>query len=282
MTPHIFDIPLRACVSSTVPNLLFAGRNISATHIAFASTRVMATCAAIGQGVGTAAAYAVEQNIGTERLAADAAAMHEIQQRLLRADAYLIGRVNEDSTDIARDAAVSASSQQPEGAAVNVVSGQTRAVHGEWGARPDRANPGTHRWMSEPAASLPAWLEFRWAEPQRPGEIQLIFDSGLHRPLTLTHSDAYVERMVWGAPQTETVRDYMIEGRCGGEWQQLIEVTGNYQRRRTHSIDLEPECALDAVRVTVTATNGLDHARVCEVRVYVEDDAFSNVSNSAS
>ena len=39
--------------------MLFAGRNISATHIGFASTRVMATCFAIGQGVGTAAAYSV-------------------------------------------------------------------------------------------------------------------------------------------------------------------------------------------------------------------------------
>src|SRR5690606_12496115 len=54
--PHVFDIPLRSCVSAGVDNLMFAGRNISATHVAFASTRVMATCAVIGQGVGTAAA----------------------------------------------------------------------------------------------------------------------------------------------------------------------------------------------------------------------------------
>ena len=26
--------------------------------------------------------------------------------------------------------------------------------------------------------------------------------------------------------------------------------------------------AIDALRVTVTATNGIDHARICEVRVY--------------
>lgn len=40
---------------------MFAGRNISVTHIAFSSTRVMATCSAIGEGVGTFAALAVNQ-----------------------------------------------------------------------------------------------------------------------------------------------------------------------------------------------------------------------------
>ncbi|MFO0955890.1 MAG: FAD-dependent oxidoreductase [Isosphaeraceae bacterium] len=39
-----------------MPNLMMAGRNIAATHVAFTSTRVMATCAVIGQAAGTAAA----------------------------------------------------------------------------------------------------------------------------------------------------------------------------------------------------------------------------------
>jgi hypothetical protein len=50
------------CAAACPPdprNLMFAGRNLSATHIAFASTRVMATCAVVGQGVGTAAALAL-------------------------------------------------------------------------------------------------------------------------------------------------------------------------------------------------------------------------------
>ena len=47
--------------AGTSPNLMMAGRNISATHAAFTSTRVMATCAAIGQAVGTAAAQCVRE-----------------------------------------------------------------------------------------------------------------------------------------------------------------------------------------------------------------------------
>ncbi|MCA9051193.1 MAG: FAD-dependent oxidoreductase, partial [Planctomycetaceae bacterium] len=61
--PHLYDIPLSSCVARDIRNLMFAGRNISATHVAFSSARVMATCAVIGQGVGTAAALAVRQSV---------------------------------------------------------------------------------------------------------------------------------------------------------------------------------------------------------------------------
>ena len=39
-------------------------------------------------------------------------------------------------------------------------------------------------------------------------------------------------------PQPETVRDYVVEGRASpkGAWRVLCNVTGNYQRRRVHSL----------------------------------------------
>jgi hypothetical protein len=264
--PYLYDIPLRACVSRNVPNLMFAGRNISATHIAFASTRVMATCAVMGQGVGTAAAFSIRQKCQPSELHLRKDLLKQIQQQLLRDDCFLIGRINEDPHDLARTAAVSASSEQPLGKAREVLSGQTRSVHGELGAVPARANPGTHRWMSDPSRGLPAWIELSWPKPIRPSEIQLIFDSGLHRPLTLTHSDGFSAKMKWGQAQPETARDYNIEGFQNGKWEKLIEVTQNYQRRRVHS--LESSSPLDAIRITVLTTHGLDHARICEVRVY--------------
>ena len=265
-SPYLYGIPLRSCVSRNMRNLMFAGRNISATHLGFSSTRVMATCAVIGQGVGTAAAVAVSQRLAPADLATDDDAMGAVQQRLLRDDAYLIGCVNADTEDIARGARATASSEQDGSDAAQVLSGQTRAVHGEWGAHPDHARPGPHRWMSDPAAGLPAWLELRWEKPVTPATVQLVFDTGLHRVLTLSHSDAYVDRMQWGVPQSECVRDYTIEGEVGGAWQPLVEIEGNYQRRVVHTLDDTP--AVDALRITVTATNGIDHARICEVRVY--------------
>lgn len=50
-----YNIPFRCLYSKNIDNLMMAGRDISATHIALGSTRVMATCGAMGQAVGTAA-----------------------------------------------------------------------------------------------------------------------------------------------------------------------------------------------------------------------------------
>jgi len=270
--PHFYDIPLRACIAREIDNLMFAGRDISATHVAFASTRVMATCGAVGQGVGTAAALAVRLGRTPADLADDPEAVSRLQQQLLRDDCYLIGIANEDPHDLARQATVVASSQVRGGEARNVISGQTRSVHGPRGAPPDRARPGSHRWMSDPAAGLPALLELHWDRPVLPRWVQLVFDTGLHRHLTLTHHDAYCASMIWGRPQPETVRDYSIQALVDGGWRPLIQVTDNYLRRREHVVDSPPETT--ALRITVRATNGLDHARICEVRVYENDRAM--------
>ncbi len=62
--PPLYGIPLRACYSRNVPNLLTAGRLISATHLAHSSSRVMRTGGAIGQGVGYAAALCCRYRCG--------------------------------------------------------------------------------------------------------------------------------------------------------------------------------------------------------------------------
>jgi hypothetical protein len=271
--PHLYDIPLRSCVSRDVDNLMFAGRNISATHVGFSSTRVMATCAVIGQGVGTAAAFGALHGHAATELSSDAKAMHAIQQRLLRDDAFLIGCANSDDTDVAGKATISASSECSGGEATNVVSGQTRSVHGEGGAAPDVANPGSHRWMSDAAEGFPAWLELRWSAAVEVARIQLVFDTGLHRVLTLSHSDAYVDRMEYGCAQPETVRTYHLEAEVSGQWQSLAHVTDNYQRLNIHDFDSPP--TIDALRLTAEATHGLDHARLCEIRVCEQIDDWS-------
>ena len=54
-----YGLPYRALYSKNIENLMFAGRNISVTHVALSSTRVMATCALLGQAMGTGAAIAL-------------------------------------------------------------------------------------------------------------------------------------------------------------------------------------------------------------------------------
>ena len=121
--------------------------------------------------------------------------------------------------------------------------------------------------MSDPSQPLPQWLELTWPQPVVASNVQLIFDTGLHRPLTFSLANAYTALMKWGQPQPETVRDYTIERLVNGQWQTVAAVVGNYQRRRTHPLD---DRAFSGLRIAVTATNGIDHARICEVRVEVE------------
>jgi hypothetical protein len=262
--PFLYDIPLRSCVSRAIENLMFAGRNISATHIAFASTRVMATCAAVGQGVGTTAAYALFNGILPNKLAESPAAITEIQQQLLEDDAFLIGCERNESRDFSSRARVTASSEQSRGQAKNVITGPTRAVHGERGVVSERTAAGTHRWMSDPAKGLPAWIQLEWPETIRVSQVQLIFDTGMHRVLTMSLADAYTRIMHWGRPQEETVSDYFVEARSDGKWKRVASVKSNYQRRNL--VPLDP-LSCDAIKITIESTAGIDHARVCEIRV---------------
>lgn len=55
-----YTIPLRSLIARDVEGLLMAGKCISATHEAIASTRVIPICMGQGQAVGTAAALAVK------------------------------------------------------------------------------------------------------------------------------------------------------------------------------------------------------------------------------
>ncbi|MDQ6421214.1 FAD-dependent oxidoreductase [Paenibacillus sp. LHD-117] len=100
----IYHVPFRSLYSRNVSNLMMAGRNISATHIAFGTTRVMATCAVIGEAAGTGAALSTSQGKKPRELD-----WRELQQQLLKQDASLIGVRNEDGKDRALEADVRAS-----------------------------------------------------------------------------------------------------------------------------------------------------------------------------
>src|SRR5256885_17032659 len=66
-----YNIPLRSLYSRNIKNLMMAGRNISATHVAFTSARVMATCSVIGQATGTAAAMCARLGLTPRQLQQD-------------------------------------------------------------------------------------------------------------------------------------------------------------------------------------------------------------------
>jgi hypothetical protein len=109
-----FTLPLRAFYCKDIQNLWMAGRNISVTHVAMGATRVQQIHANQGQAVGTAAAYAIRCGL-TPRQAANPEDSHikNIQQQILREDMSVLGLVNQDPLDLARNAKVSATSDAP-------------------------------------------------------------------------------------------------------------------------------------------------------------------------
>jgi len=254
--PHLYSIPLRCYHSRNVANLFFAGRNISATHVAFASTRVMKTCAVGGQAIGTAAALWLRASNDSDIAALSTPEnIRALQQALLRDDAFLPGLLNEDQTDLARTAVVQASSEISEAPARNVIDGVTRdlrATFGPWSS--DRV----HRWES---ANLPASLTLTLAVPAVVREVHLTFDTGFDRELCLSASDSLTEKLVRG-PQPETVKHYRISL----DGKQSVEETNNYLRKRVHRLT-EPT-PVRALTVDVLGTHGAAAARVFEVRIY--------------
>lgn len=106
----VFEIPFRSLYSVNVENMFMAGRDFSATHVAFGAARVMATCSAMGEAVGTAATLCLAEGVSPRELADKH--IGQLQQILLRQDANLIGIANQDPDDVARQASVTASSWQ--------------------------------------------------------------------------------------------------------------------------------------------------------------------------
>lgn len=87
----VYEIPYRCMFSRNIENLFFAGRIISASHLAFGSTRVMMTCAHGGQAVGMAASLCIKERCLPAELL-DACRLHVLQQQLLRSGQFIPGR----------------------------------------------------------------------------------------------------------------------------------------------------------------------------------------------
>ena len=253
-TPDTYNMPLRSFYSVNVPNLFMAGRNISVSHVAFGSTRVMGTCAVAGQAVGTAAAICAHENINPQKLYDNKKLLKRYQQALLRDDQSIRNARNEDPDDRARTASVCASQEVEGSRADHVINGYVRDMPGQW----------ANRWGGTMHDSG-AWLEVSWDSPQELSQIQLTFDTGFHRELTLSEQTARKKKMTLSA-QPETVKDYTISFKNErGEFEPIVQVEGNYQRLRRHRIE---RVATSAIRIEVTATNGSAEARLYEVRCY--------------
>ncbi|MNG27934.1 hypothetical protein D3C84_1131170 [compost metagenome] len=94
-----------------------------------------------------------------------------------------------------------------------------------------------------------------------------MLDTGMHRRLTLTQEDQLHKKNEWG-PQPETLKDFRVLAYSANlveDAQHVFEIMGNYQRQVTRHVGLDQ---VSKLRVEVLSTNGLDHARIFEIRCY--------------
>lgn len=101
------------------------------------------------------------------------------------------------------------------------------------------------------------WLELDFGHEVTFDTIYLTFDTHL--------SNRRMQRAPFSNP--ECVRDYDVSVLQDDAWTSLLQVEGNYHRRRVHRL---PATRADRLRITVLATNGDGLARIYEVRVYHE------------
>ena len=248
--PSPFGIPYRCLYSNAVPNLMFAGRNISVTHSALSATRVMATCALLGQAAGTAAAIAV----CNDQLPADVYEKHlrQLQAMLMEDDCYLPGVVRPVNELTA--------------AAAMTVGGSNASVLCNGIDRPvgDEDN-GVYLNLQEP-------LEISFDCPRKISGLRLVFDSDLNRE-TLPENQVGIHHFMptnrrWNDPVScvpkTLVRDFEIQVLHDGVWQCAKQMKDNHQRLCRISVD----ATVAALRIVPKSTWGAEKAHLFAVDLY--------------
>lgn len=129
--------------------------------------------------------------------------------------------------------------------------------------RPENVIKGTNRpdkwsniWISDPEKGLPASLTLEWESPVEFNTVQLTFDTDQNKIVTLP---------LFRYP--ECVKDYTLEYFNGSSWNQIIKEEDNYMRRRVHKFD---KVKTNKLKINIMATNGVNTARIYEIRVYNE------------
>ncbi|PCJ60280.1 MAG: FAD-dependent oxidoreductase [Planctomycetota bacterium] len=203
--PSPYGIPFRCLYSSNIKNLLFAGRNISTTHMALSSTRVMATCAIIGQAVGTAAAMSIEYSLNPRELYDSK--ISALQERLLDQDCYLPGikRENKKGLSLKID-------KDPQGVLIN---GIDRGLAGE----------DNGIWIEKNDV-----IQLELDEVKQIQGIRLIHDSDFKN--TKRQPCSYPLKKNVGILPDMMIKEYQISSfsELKGEWQEILVVKNNVLR----------------------------------------------------
>ncbi|WP_299312133.1 FAD-dependent oxidoreductase [uncultured Aquimarina sp.] len=245
---EVYQFPFRSLYSKNISNLMFAGRNVSQTHIALSSSRIMATCALQGQAVGTAATICAKKNILPREVAQKH--INELQEQLMRDDVFIPKRPAKDPKDLTRKASLIFASSTSSGDVKNLINGTSRDIY-------DTIN----HWQS---AGLSAEIQMEWENPISLSNIELKCDTNVKRNIMM-RKDSRNDDLFSNHVPKEMLKSLQVEGRVNGKWEKLRELKEN----RTRLI----KCKFDAIKTTairirMTETYGAKNVKLFEVRCY--------------
>ncbi|MDU0353776.1 FAD-dependent oxidoreductase [Paraglaciecola aquimarina] len=245
---EVYQIPFRSLYSKNVPNLLFAGRNVSQTHIALASSRIMATCALMGQAVGTAGHLCVEKNVLPRKIYQSH--MNELQEQLLRDDMFIPKRPAKDPADLARKAAALVASSTQSGDVNLLTNGWSRDIDGK-----------VHHWQSK---GLPADVQLEWLDPVNISQLEIKCDTNVKRNIMMRKDSKDDELYANSVPQ-EMLKSLRVEARVNGRWLTVGKITHN--RSRLIKVKFAA-IKTSAIKISVLETYGKPSAKLFEIRAY--------------
>jgi len=195
---------------------MFAGRNISTTHMAMSSTRVMATCAIMGQAIGTGAAIATKHSLTPRQVCQQKIA--ELQAALMEQDCYLPWHTR-TIPELSARATLTASTGDPAVLTNGIERDLDGVDNGWWGSADDS-------------------VVYTWDIPVTAVRVRIVFDSDF----------AVFKRMLCQYPKDQPLaqmpgvlaQDFNVEVCIADNWQTVHQVTNNHRRLVTLDLPEEP------------------------------------------
>lgn len=249
--PSPYGIPYRSLYSKNIENLMFAGRNISATHTAMSSCRVMATCGLLGQAMGTAAAIAIKNNILPRGVYESK--ITELKETLMQDDCYLPFN-KRTMPPVMQNAKITATS----GDAAMLINGIERKIS-------DKDNAWVGKINDE--------IIIDFGKKTRLETLHIIFDSDLTRESWKDYRwyvrdfamrcNVYLDDKALTVPKTIVKFFDVFADNGDGIWQLVYHTENNYQRM----VNVNLSNSYTRVKLVPKETWGGEEARIYAIEL---------------
>ena len=231
--PQPYEIPYRCLYSKNIKNLMFAGRNISASHAAMSSTRVIGTCSILGQAVGLACSIAIKNNTNPRGVYENH--IKQLQHTLMEDDCY-IPSITKPLSSLTSQAKYNGKGTLFE----NLTNGKERNILDE-----------INHWNGEQ-------LILSWDNDIFAKQLRIVFDSELER-VEKNMPFMWEEEIYNRQMPKRLVKDFDISVNIDGKWTVTHQVRDNHKRL----VKLDINQNIQSIKIeNIKTWDGLDKCNI--------------------